>query len=155
MKPNSKKILYIDMDGVLVDFMSGVAQCSEKTQKEYEGRLDQIPGVFRLMKPMQWAIEGIHRLSKKYEVYILSTPSWYNSSSWRDKIEWIQKYFWKEEESILYKRLILSHHKNLNTGDYLIDDRTKNGVEKFEGEHIHFGTLDFPNWQKVLEYLMK
>ena len=41
--------------------------------------------------------------------------------------------------------MILSHHKNLNQGDYLIDDRTKNGAGKFQGEHVHFGTEQFAN----------
>ena len=52
-----------------------------------------------------------------------------------------------------YKRLIFSHHKNLNKGDYIIDDRTKRGVDKFDGEHIHFGTEKFPDWDTVIKYL--
>ncbi len=91
---------------------------------------------------------------KKYDVYVLSTAPWLNPSAWKDKIEWIQKYFGKDEDSILYKRLIISHHKNLNMGAYLIDDRTKNGASEFQGEHIHFGTDEFPNWKHVLEYLL-
>jgi 5'-nucleotidase len=55
---------------------------------------------------------------------------------------------------VAYKRLILSHHKHLNKGDYIIDDRTKNGVEHFEGEHIHFGTEQFPDWDSVCGYLL-
>ena len=50
--------------------------------------------------------------------------------------------------------MILSHHKNMNRGDYLIDDRTKHGVDKFQGEHIHFGSEKFPNWKSVLKYLL-
>ena len=41
-----KKILYFDMDGVLVDYPSGLAQLSPETLKEYEGRLYAVPGVF-------------------------------------------------------------------------------------------------------------
>lgn len=51
--------------------------------------------------------------------------------------------------------MILSHHKNLNKWDYLIDDRLKNGVDKFEGEHIHFWTSKFPDWKSVTDYLLK
>ena len=36
---------------------------------------------------------------------------------------------------------------------HLIDDRTANGVEKFSGEHIHFGTEKYPDWEAVLRYL--
>ena len=50
--------------------------------------------------------------------------------------------------------LILSHHKNLNAGDYLIDDRKKNGAAKFlKGKLILFGSEQFPNWKSVAKYL--
>ena len=54
-----KKRLYFDMDGVLVDFESGLAQQSEATLKEYEGRFDEIPGLFGLMKPMLTTISSL------------------------------------------------------------------------------------------------
>ena len=38
-------------------------------------------------------------------------------------------------------------------GDYLIDDRTKNGADRFRGEHIHFGQPPFPDWPAVVAYL--
>ena len=38
-------------------------------------------------------------------------------------------------------------------GDYLIDDRTKNGAGEFSGELIQFGTNKFPDWNTVLKYL--
>jgi 5'(3')-deoxyribonucleotidase len=62
---------------------------------------------------------------------------------------WIQKHLGE----LAYKRLILSHHKNLNFGDYLIDDRTKRGADRFVGEHIHFKTDRFPDWASVITYL--
>jgi 5'-nucleotidase len=34
-----------------------------------------------------------------------------------------------------------------------VDDRTRHGVDKFQGMHIHFGTPDWPDWQPVLAYL--
>ena len=52
------------------------------------------------------------------------------------------------------KRLILTHRKDLLIGDYLIDDRLKNGAGEFKGELIHFGTIKFPDWKTVLEYLL-
>ncbi len=149
-----KKIVYIDMDNVLVDFQSGIDQLEKQVKQEYEGRLDEVSNIFGLMKPLEGAIDAVQRLAKKYDVYVLSTAPWLNSSAWKDKIEWIQKYFGKDEESVLYKRLVISHRKNLNAGDYLIDDRTKNGASEFKGEHIHFGTEKFPNWDSVLEYLL-
>ena len=68
-----KKRLYFDMDGVLVDFQSGIDKLSEDVKREYEGRLDEVPGIFSLMDPMPGAIEAARILSEYYDVYILST----------------------------------------------------------------------------------
>lgn len=140
------------MDNVIVDFKSGIAQLDDHTLKTYKGNYDEVPGIFALMKPMPGAINAINILTKYTEVYILSTAPWLNPSAWSDKVEWIQKHFGKGEDSVLHKRLIISHHKNLNQGNYLIDDRTKNGASEFQGTHIHFGQDDFPDWDSVLEF---
>lgn len=50
-------------------------------------------------------------------------------------------------------RLILGHHKHLNIGHFLVDDRTKNGADRFTGEHILFGSERFPDWPTVVHYL--
>ena len=144
------QILYVDMDNVLVDFKSGIDKLSKDDFNRYKGEYDQVPNIFSMMDPLEGAIEAYEKLSLKYDTYILSTAPWYNSTAWKDKIEWVQKYLPKSA----FKRLILSHNKNLNAGDYLIDDRLRNGAEKFKGEHIHFGTEKFPNWDAVLNYLI-
>jgi 5'-nucleotidase len=144
------KTLYVDMDNVIVDFRTGIEKISEEEKVKYEGRYDEVPRIFSLMDPMEGAIEAFNKLSSKYDTYILSTSPWNNPSAWQDKIIWVQKFL----EKPAYKRLILSHHKNLNRGDYIIDDRVKNGVDKFEGEHIHFGSEKFPNWDTILKYLL-
>ena len=89
-------------------------------------------------------------LSKVYDAHILSTPPWANPSAWTDKCEWVQNYM----GASAYKRLVISHRKDLSRGDYLIDDRTANGAGQFKGEHIHFGTKKFPTWKNVLSYLL-
>ncbi|MDR1198101.1 MAG: hypothetical protein LBK94_03685 [Prevotellaceae bacterium] len=149
-----KKILYFDMDNVLVDFRSGIDRLSDETKKEYEGRLDDVPGIFSLMEPMPGAIEAVKLLSEYFDVYILSTAPWKNISAWSDKAAWVQKYFGDGKDSMFYKRLIISHHKDLNKGDYLIDDRPKNGAGEFKGELIPFGSEKFPDWKTVTEYLV-
>ena len=144
------KILYVDMDNVLVDFPSGISKISKQLQSEYEDRLDEVPGIFSLMEPIKGAIESYKQLSQKYDTYILSTAPWKNSSGWSDKNEWVKKYL----GDFAHKRLILSHHKNLNYGHYLIDDRLANGADLFKGEHIHFGSDKFPDWESVCSYLL-
>lgn len=146
-----KKILYVDMDNVLVNFPSGIEQLDASVIQQYADELDEVPGIFALMTPMPGAIEAFHELADLFDTYILSTAPWENPSAWSDKLLWVKKYIGKSA----YKRLILSHHKNLNDGHFLVDDRTKNGADKFAGEHIHFGTREFPNWEAVLVYLRK
>ena len=150
-KPITKKILYFDMDNVLVDFKSGIDREDPETLKTYEGRLDEVPGIFSLMDPMPGAIEAFKTLSEVYDAYILSTAPWLNPTAWSDKLLWVRKYLGEAA----YKRLILSHHKDLNIGDYLIDDRRKNGAADFTGELIEFGSERFPDWKSVVDYLMK
>lgn len=151
-----KKILYIDMDGVLVDFEGKVAQFPKEVQEKNAGKFKRMDGFFSTLEPFPNAIESFRFLATKFDTYILSTAPWQNPSAWSDKLLWIQRYFGiAEEGNLAYKRLILTHNKNLNSGDYLIDDRLKNGSESFSGEHIHFGTESFPNWESVIRYLAK
>lgn len=145
-----KKILYVDMDNVLVDFNSGIERLSQSERVQFKGSYDKCPGIFSLMTPLEGAIEAFEKLSIKYDTYILSTSPWDNPTAGSDKLLWVKKYLGK----LAYKRLILSHHKNLNAGDYLIDDRTANGAGMFKGEHIHFKTDRFKNWDDVLNYLL-
>jgi 5'-nucleotidase len=146
-----RKILYVDMDNVLVDFSSGIARLDEKIVREFDGRLDEVPGIFALMRPVEGAVDSFVTLAGHFDAYVLSTSPWENPSAWSDKLEWVKKYL----GSHAYKRLIRTHHKNLNLGDYLIDDRTTRGADKFKGEHIHFGSEKFPDWRSVVAYLLK
>ena len=42
-----RKILYIDMDNVLVDFKSAIDKLPATVKQQYEGRLDEVPHIFR------------------------------------------------------------------------------------------------------------
>ena len=162
----NKKILYVDMDNVLVNFQSGIDSLPDEIKNHHQkkwaqrnkidenGKIkedwDEIDGIFSLMMPIEDAIESYKILSEKFDTYILSTSPWENVSAASDKVAWVKKYLGKAA----YKRLIISHHKNVNKGDFLMDDRKANGVDKFQGEHIHFATEKFPNWKVVTEYLL-
>lgn len=156
LSATEKPIVYVDMDGTLVDWQSGQDRLTELERLQYDGCLDEVPGLFSRMEPMPGGVNALYRLSEKYDVYILSTSPWLNDSGPSDKLRWIQKYFGKDKDSLLYKKFILSHHKELNKGDFLIDDRpAKNGTDGFEGKLVHFGSEEFPDWETVTDKMMQ
>ena len=158
--PKPKKILYFDMDGVLVNFMSGFEKLDAGTRERYKDMkdLDEIEGIFALMDPMPGALEAVKKLHPYYDIFILSTSPWNNTSGPSDKLAWVKKNFQfgsKKEENYFYKRVIFSHNKQLNKGDLLIDDREKNGAKDFDGEHILFNSHDpEQEWQRILNKLL-
>jgi 5'(3')-deoxyribonucleotidase len=84
-----------------------------------------------------------------FETFFLSTPPWDNPDGWKHKRLWIEKYFGNSARH----KLILTARKDLNIGDYLIDDSKFRGPQKFKGEWIEFGSKKFPDWNAVLTYL--
>lgn len=153
--PEARPVLYVDMDGVLVDFKSGVKKLDPVVRVRNNGDWDEVPHIFSLMEPMPGAVEAFHTLAKHFDVYILTTSPWNNPTACNDKLDWVKRYLGGEKNDPAYKRLIISHHKDMNKGDILIDDRpTKNGADKFEGLVIPFGSAQFPDWSSVLGYLV-
>lgn len=147
----NKKRIYFDMDGVLVDYESGLAKVDEATKEQYKGNLDEIPGLFALMDPIPGAAEVVRLLARNnYDLFILTTSPWNNPTAASDKIEWVKKHL----DDIFHKRVIITHRKDLLEGDYLIDDRAKNGASEFKGEWIQFGSEKFPDWETILKYLL-
>jgi 5'-nucleotidase len=159
---NPIKILYIDMDGVLVDFESEISKFFNEhphLKERYKNNPDHIHGIFRNPKPIDGAVEAIHKLyeSGKYEMFIATAAPWGNPEAATDKRYWIEKYF----GNIFHKKMFVTHRKDLLMGDYLIDDRTKNGAGEFSGKLIQFGwnyeeqkQNPYPNWDSVLVELL-
>lgn len=145
-----KKIMYLDMDGVLVDIFKA---CETKYGKESVSKigdlLDEDPELFFEAEPMPGAIEAYNKLIEVFDVYLLTSSPWKSMGATEAKQRWVMKYLGASAD----KRIIVSHNKNLMIGDYLIDDRTANGAGEFKGELIHFGTEKYPDWNSVLNYL--
>lgn len=157
-----KKIIYIDMDGVIVNLKDHITEYCEKFPKMieiYGEEMDLIPGIFRNPKPVEGAIEAIKKLhdSGKYELFIATSASWGNPEASTDKRYWIETHF----GNLFHKKMFVTHRKDLLIGDYLIDDREKNGAGEFKGELISFGynhitdsMNKFKNWDEVIKYLL-
>lgn len=150
-----KDDLFIDMDGVLCDYSATVTKWTGITisHPDWETTAESMSnkeGFFADIVPMPGAVDAYNLLCMHYNVYILSTPAWDNPHSYKEKREWIHTFL----GDLAYKKLILTHNKGLMVGRALIDDRTKNGASNFKGEHIHFGTDKFPDWDSVLKYLI-
>lgn len=146
----NKKTVFVDLDGVLVDLIEQVnfELNNSETYKTVEDVIDFSETVFLESKPIKDSLESFAWLEKHFDVYILSTAPWLNVNAWFQKRIWVENYL-----PTMRKKLILTHQKHLLKGDFLIDDRTKNGAAEFEGEHIHIFTEKFPDWKSVTDYL--
>jgi len=157
-----KKIVYIDMDGVLVDLGKAFDKfftLHPYLKERYKDNPDHIQGIFRNAPPMKGAIEAVKKLSEsgKYELFIATSAPWGNPMSGSDKRFWVEDYF----GNLFHKKMFVTHRKDLLVGDYLIDDRTKNGAGEFSGEHLQFGVNyednkvgPYPDWNSILDYLL-
>ena len=65
------KILYVDMDNVLVDFPSGIARLKDADRKTYEDRLDEVPHIFSLMDPIKGLVKVFDGLSGRMRTVVL------------------------------------------------------------------------------------
>ena len=142
-----KQIIYVDMDGVLVDFESGVKKAEPDLLKSYQGQYDNIPHIFSWMEPMPDSTKAFKKLNEKYDMYILTTAPWRNETALQDKKDWLNKHL----GDIIKKKVIFSHHKELLMGDYLIDDRS---CPEFKGKQFLLGSKEYPDWNNILKELL-
>lgn len=149
--------LFIDMDGVMFDFegkaLEVIPNLAPEGTPERKQQIDdcqKLPNFYLDLEPIPGAVDAYHILKTKYNVEILSAPSWDNPLSYTEKRLSLERHF----GSAVYKNLTLTHNKGRFTGRALIDDRNKYGVDKFKGEWIQFGSKRFPNWEVVVKHLM-
>jgi len=161
----TKRIIHFDLDGVIFNFDEQLKNyvpdiyTNKILYPSYDEQSDKVeeilkdnPRFFLNIEPYEGAIEYVKKLSDNYEIYFLSTPMWETPESYMDKRISIEKHFGSD---FAYKRLFLTHRKDLVIGHYLVDDRLKNGAKEFQGEHIHYRTPKFPNMETVYNYLLQ
>ena len=148
----AKKTVYVSMNDTLMGFRGKSEQISDDLRIEYKGRYDEIPNLVSYLQPLPGATEAMKLLKQcgLFDVYIFSASAWKNPTTWSDKVEWVDRHL----DKYYRERLILSHHKELLKGDYIIDNHGKHGTNLFDGEWIRFGSPDFPDWESVVTYLL-
>lgn len=166
-----KKIVFFDMDNVLVDYESALnAEKIKEQVPKYESvvngvkktNYDDIPDIFSYSKPVKGAVEALKTLSQKFEVFIVSHASWANPLSWSNKLEWVKKYFDSDNvNGTFYKRLILAQDRDVTT---MTDSYIVEGGEPYCNESHKNGSKviflnkkngDFRDWSSVVNHLMQ
>ena len=156
-----KKVIFFDMDGVLVDFGKEVEKVRNdpKISEKLKKKPDLIKDIFKNPAPYPHAIDSVHQLhnSGKYELFIATTSPWGNPESLTHKRLWIENHF----GDLFKKKVFITHRKDLLMGDYLIDDRLANGAGNFKGELLRFGWdyenmvyNEYKDWASILKKLL-
>jgi len=144
---SNKPICFCDMDGCVADYDKRVQENRVAGIKEHE--LTRAKNAYKDLELIPGAYDAVQWLSEHFDFYLASTSPWSCPDAWMQKRIWAEEYLGK----VVKKRLILTHNKGLLKGDLLIDDRIANGVADFEGTFIHFGSLQFPDWDTTIEWL--
>ncbi|WP_407632936.1 5' nucleotidase, NT5C type [Bacillus velezensis] len=171
-----KKVIAIDMDQVLADLLSDwVAYINayddpflkdedilcwdiskySNTQNNVYRHLDY--DLFRNLNVIEGSQRVVKELTKKYEVYVVTTAT-NHPESLKAKLEWLTKYF----PFIPPSNVVLCGNKNIIKADIMIDDGIHN-LETFEGMKILFDAphnrndnrfIRVMNWEEIERKLL-
>lgn len=155
-----KPVVLVDLDGVVFNLTDGVRHYVEMSAWE-DGMEHTFPEevdswhfvsdhdyteslikqafkseeLFASLEPYEGAVDGVHRLMERAEVFFCSTPYRSNPNSYIGKVSSVQRHFGYEG----VRRLILTSDKTLSHGDVLIDDRPD--IK---------GVLKQPEWERIV-----
>lgn len=126
----SKKIVFLDLDGVLADF--DAAAVDRNGNKDLSKMF--VRGFFRGLSVKEGARQAVDRLRqyRGIQLCIGSKPVKTNLWSTVEKYEWVQEHF-----PFLLHHVTLTFDKGLLLGDFLVDDDSL-WRDRFRGEFILF-----------------
>jgi 5'(3')-deoxyribonucleotidase len=142
----TKKIVFLDMDGVLFDFDGAI-----KTTYGFDPPEMFVPGFFRDLKVMPGSHFAVAELLSMphLDVFVGSKPTSGNLNCATEKFESIALNFPR-----LLKKMVLACNKGLLRGDYLVDDDKERWEKKFQGTFIHFDKHNSEeSWKNVVKIL--
>lgn len=127
-----KKIVFIDMDDTIADFLGA---------KEFAGGFDVAkmyePGFFLSLKPIEGSQVAVRQIMRMgFDVQILTQPLAESAHSYVEKVQWIALHF-----PDLINKINMTQDKGLFKGSYLVDDNLTKWKDKFEangGKFVHF-----------------
>jgi 5'-nucleotidase len=154
------KRLIVDMDDVLADTSQAILEAFNTINhtnynKEYfrnkvfyefinQAQFESIrpmieaKGFFADLPVMADAVQVMHDLQAKYDVFVVSAATEFPNSL-EEKYHWLANYF----PFIHWKNFVLCGDKSIIKGDIMIDDHEKN-LKTFEGESLLFDAVH--NW---------
>ena len=164
-----KKIVAIDMDGVLADFHKSAIQIIEreynikvkpeqerttwemeywfnasyeKMRNIFNELMCERKGFWRLLPVIEGAYLEFERIYETYETYIITAPIWRSKYCMNEKVEWINFNF---PFVNINKHLIMSKQKHVINADVLIEDKLLNVINFTEVSLQRKGLLlDYP-----------
>lgn len=132
------------MDGVMANFKKGIFKyLRENKDVDYPQKYEDF---WVNLEPIKGSLEAWRWFNThpKIEPYILTAPSELNPACYSGKRIWVEKNLGEK----YVNKLIITPHKNLNKGDFIVDDTLQKGVDKFEGKHFHFA---YPwTWEQII-----
>ena len=81
-----KKIIYVDMDGVIANFAKSVEKGG------WKHRPDKYVN-YRNLEVMPDASQALRKLNQDFDIFIASTPPWDRPECCGHKREWIEEHF--------------------------------------------------------------
>lgn len=142
-----KRKIFIDMDGVLVDFEGYMLKHGLTGDV-----VKKIMGAYLEMEPMPDALAAVRSLiGAGFDVWIATKPPTGIAHAYSDKARWVFKYLPE-----LKRKLIITPDKGLlgDENDILIDDRPhKANCNEFRGTLIPFTFED--RWPEILDRLLE
>lgn len=145
LKGEAVNRVFIDMDGVLVDFEAHCLALG-RPGSEVKG----LPGAYLAMSPIPGALDAVRSvIAMGFDVWIATKPPTGVPGAYADKVSWMLEHLPE-----LARRIIITHDKGLlgDSGDFLCDDRPhKANCEQFAGTLLRF--TDGFHWPEALEVL--
>jgi len=155
-----KKIVLIDMDGVICDYTQRMLDLAVErfnlpqykagevldfyTEKifpeEVQTQVEELSlerDFFLSLKPLPESIEAVKEIldDPRFDVWICSSPKKKGEWCHSEKFLWLRKYFGQK----FAEKLVLTRDKTLVYGDYLIDDKVS-----------ILGVNKNPSWEQIV-----